>query len=94
MTEQAKLSPDLIMLGADKFRTDRRYMRAATAGAYFPIVKGKSLSVLYYSGTIYPACQIRYAVNGYNRQMTATDGGNGAVLSNTFAADFTLTRTE
>lgn len=46
MTRMVDISSTRIMFGAGKLDTDKRYIRAATSGATFPIPRGRTIFIV------------------------------------------------
>jgi hypothetical protein len=63
MSETIYFGTDEIRMSAGKFRTTRRYIRAATTSPVFAIAQSKTLDVVY--GSSFALARFRYSVNGY-----------------------------
>lgn len=84
MTTTAFLSPTLVTFGGDKFRSDRRYLRAGSSGSTFAIAKSRTLDIVD-DGNGFSAW--RYSVNGFVKSYSLPSG-----LSATNDATYTLVK--
>lgn len=63
MAETIYFGTDEIRMSAGKFRTTRRYVRAASSSPLFAVPQGRTLNLSYHSAGALD--QWRYSVNGF-----------------------------
>lgn len=63
MTRMVDISSTRIMFGAGKLDTDKRYIRAATSGATFPIPRGRTIFITAGSAAHYASWRYSDGVN-------------------------------
>lgn len=75
MSETLYFGTDELRMSAGKFRTTRRYIRAATSAPLFAMAQTRTIDLVYSASAGLAA--YRYSVNGYV-QYYAHSGGSGS----------------